>query len=254
MGAKIAVLVLVALVLGIYLGANLVPQKTIIRDYNQSPVVITKYKGCLEQANDSFSLSSISMPAVDQEGNGVVTTLSVQIIPGYGRILTNIDRLLFWVDTQNSIRTARTVASEITGVDLSQYDIIYTIKANASVIEGPSAGAALTIATIAAVQNREINPKVMITGSINHDGTIGPVGEILPKARAAKELGAEKFLIPMLQGVQVVYKTEKYCEQIGMTQICTIETKPVTLDIANETGIEVIEVKDIKEALEYFID
>ena len=252
MSVKIVALVVVVLLLGIYLGIYLTPQTVILKDYNQSPVVITKYKGCLEAIGDSASLSFINIPAVDQEGNGVITTLSVQIIPGYGRILTNIDKLLFWVDTQNSIRTARSVASDITGIDLSQYDMIYTIKANASVIEGPSAGAALTIATIAAIQGREINPRVMITGSINHDGTIGPVGEILPKAQVAKEMGAETLLVPLLQGRQVTYRTEKYCEQIGMTQICTMETRPITVDIANETGLEVIEVKDISQALEYF--
>lgn len=252
MSSRIAVLVVLVLLMGVYLGVLLTPQTLVVRDYNQSPVVITKYKGCLEATGDSASITSINIPAVDQEGNGVVTALSVQIIPGYGRILTNIDRLLFWVDTQNSIRTARDVASDITGVDLSQYDMIYTIKANASVIEGPSAGAALTIATIAAIQDRDINPRVTITGSINHDGTIGPVGEILPKAQAAKEMGAETLLVPLLQGRQVTYKTEKYCEQIGMTQICTMETKPITIDIGNETGIEVVEVKDISQALEYF--
>ncbi len=253
MGIKSAVLVIVVFILGLYLGSHLAPQTVIIEDYNQSPTIITRYKGCLEPVNDSGSFSSINVPAVDQEGNGVVTTLSVQIVQGYGRVLTNIDRLLFWVDTQNSIRTAKSVASDITGIDLSQYDMIYTIKAEASVIEGPSAGAALAIATIAAIQNKEINPKVMITGSVNHDGTIGPVGEILIKAKAAAELGAEIFLVPMLQGRQISYKTEKYCEQIGISQICTMETTPVTIDIANETGIEIIEVKDINEALEYFI-
>lgn len=255
MSAKIIVLVAVMLVLGVYLGVLLAPQTLIIRDYNQSPTTITKYKSCLEPVNDSDSfISSISMPAVDQDGRGVITSLSVQIAPGYGRILTNIDRLLFWVDTQNSIRIAKDVASDITGVDLSQYDMVYTIKADASVIEGPSAGAALAIATVAAIERKEINPKVMITGSVNPDGTIGPVGEILIKAQAAKDVGAETFLVPMLQGRQIVYKTEKYCEQVGMSQVCTTETKPVAVDIANETGIEVVEVKDIKEALEYFIE
>lgn len=252
MNVKIAVLALMVFILGVYLGNVLAPRTTILGEYNQSPVVITKYKGCLD-LNDSVVSSSINVPAVDQEGNGVATVLTVQLIPGFGRILTNIDKLLFWIDTQNSIRTAKKVASDITGVDLSQYDIIYTIKANASVIEGLSAGAALTIATIAAVQNKETNQKVMITGTINSDGTIGPVGEVLSKAKVARDLGMETFLVPVLQGRQVTYKTEKYCEQIGMTQICTIETRPVTVDIANETGIDVVEVKDINEALEYFI-
>jgi uncharacterized protein len=255
MGFKAAFLaVALALIIGVYLGIYLAPQTLVVENYNQSPMVITKYKGCLESANDSvISISTINMPAVDQDGNGVITSLTVQIIPGLGRILANIDKLLFWVDTQTSIRTARSVASDVTGVDLSQYDMIYTIRADASVIEGPSAGAALTIATIAAIEQKEIDTSVMITGSINHDGTIGPVSEILAKARAAAELGVEIFLVPMLQGSQVTYETDEYCEQVGISQICTTETRPVTVDISEEAGIEIIEVKDINEALEYFI-
>ena len=39
---------------------------------------------------------TINLPAVDNQGNGVVAKLKVQVIPGEGRILTNINQLLFW--------------------------------------------------------------------------------------------------------------------------------------------------------------
>ncbi len=42
----------------------------------------------------------------------------------------------------------------------------------------------------------KVNPKVMMTGMINPDGTIGPVGGILEKASAAASVGAKLFLIP----------------------------------------------------------
>ena len=67
-------------------------------------------------------------------------------------------------------------------MDLSEYDLVYTIKANATVIEGASAGAALAVATVAALTGKELNSSVMMTGTINHDGTIGPVGGIFEKA------------------------------------------------------------------------
>ena len=43
----------------------------------------------------NVSFSSITVPAVDEEGNGLTTVLTVQILPGEGRVLTNIDKLLF---------------------------------------------------------------------------------------------------------------------------------------------------------------
>ncbi len=103
--------------------------------------------------NDS-SITTIRVPAVDKNGNGVIATLSVDAKPGIGRTLVDINQILFWADTQDSIRTAKTVAQNVTGIDLSKYDIIYSIQANASVIEGPSAGAAMAIATILELENR----------------------------------------------------------------------------------------------------
>jgi uncharacterized protein len=198
-------------------------------------------------------VASLRMPAVDSDGNGVVTMLDVQMLEGSGRALANIDKLLFWTDTQTSIRTARAVAEEVTKKDMLQYDLVYTIRANASVIEGPSAGAALTIATIAALQGKSINQSVMITGTINLDGTIGPVGEVFAKAKAAKQIGAQLFLVPEYQSMEVTYSSQKRCDQVGWSQICTIEQVPEKVDISKEAGIAVIEVKSVQDALPYFL-
>lgn len=202
---------------------------------------------------NASSTVTVRIPAVDKDDTGVVTLMTVQVLPGSGRILTNIDRLLFWVDTQNSIRRATMVAENVTGKNMSNYDIVYTITANASVIGGPSAGAAITIATIAAIENKTINHSVMITGSVNHDGTIGPVGGIFEKAVASKDVGAQTLLVPLTQSVQVVYKTREYCEKIGWTDFCTSETYPIKIDIERDVGIDVEEVIDIWEAAEYMI-
>jgi len=240
---------IIGLAIGAYLGGFLSSQTIYI--YENYPYVYKPYEGLGDVSNVSFA--SIMVPAVDQQGRGVATILDVQAVQGYGRALVNIDKLLFWTDTQNSIRTARSVAENITGANLSDYDLIYTIKANASVIEGPSAGAALTIATVAVLEGKGINTSVMMTGTVNHDGTIGPVSEILVKATAAKSIGANLFIVPLAQSTQVTYESQKYCEQIGWSQICTIEQIPKRVDISEQAGIEVIEVRTIEEALEYFL-
>lgn len=199
------------------------------------------------------TIATIYAPAVDNQGNGVATKLTVQAIPGRGRILTNIDNLLFWVDTQQSIQTAEAVAENLTKVDTSSLDMIYSIDTNATVIEGPSAGAALTIATIAALENRPINTSVMMTGTINPDGTIGPVGGIVAKAKAAKEIGATLFLVPEGQGIQTTYTPKQTCEQVGSFTFCTTEYVKQTVDTRKSIGIEVREVSSIAEALKYFV-
>ncbi|MBN1896736.1 MAG: hypothetical protein JW789_03345 [Candidatus Aenigmarchaeota archaeon] len=199
------------------------------------------------------TFATIVIPAIDEDENGITTSMTVQAFPGTGRILTNIDKLLFWVDTQNSIRRATQVAENMTGLNLSEYDIIYTIQANASVIGGPSAGAAITAATIAALENRMINTTVMVTGSVNHDGTIGPVGGVLQKAGIAKDSGAELLLVPLTQSSEVAYKSREYCEKIGWVDFCTTETYPVKVNIEEETGIKVHEVMDISDVIEYML-
>jgi uncharacterized protein len=196
---------------------------------------------------------SMNVPAVDNEGNGVATQLKVEIKPGTGKVLVDVNQLLFWVDTQYSIRTAQRVAQNITGADISNIDLIYSIDTNASVIEGPSAGAALTIATIAALENKTLNDTVMITGTINPDGTVGPVGAIFAKAKASKDIGAKLFLVPEGQGVQTNYKPVQKCENIGLVTFCTTDYKTEKVDISKDAGITVKEVSRIEDTLKYFL-
>ncbi len=199
------------------------------------------------------SLVIISVPAVDNQGNGVSTILKVEALPGEGKILTNINQLLFWVDTQYSIQTAKAVAENITKMNLSNVDLVYTIETEAQVIEGPSAGAALTLATIAAIESKNVNSSVMITGTINPDGSIGPVGGILAKAKVSKDIGAKLFLVPEGQGLQTSYKPIKRCEKVGAFTYCTVEYERERIDITQQAGIEVKEIGNIQEALKYFL-
>jgi len=192
------------------------------------------------------------LPAVNSENNGVITQLTIEKTSGSGRTLTEIDNLLFWADTQHSIRIAKMVAGNITEKNLDNYDFIYTVKANASLIGGPSAGAALTLATISALLDKPLRKDVMITGTINSDGSIGLVSEILAKAKAARDAGANIFLVPVLQSRDVIYEEVKSCEEFGANEICTTETRPKKVNITQETGIQVYEVSTIKEAMNYF--
>lgn len=214
-------------------------QQTVIQ-----PLILT--------AEENFSEVSLKIPAVDNEGNGVSTLLTVGIKPGSGRALVDINQLLFWVDTQYSIQVAKKVAEKITNANLSRVDLLYRIETNASVIEGPSAGAALTVATVALVEGRKVNESVVITGTINPDGTIGPVGGIIPKAKAAKEGGATLFLVPSGQSVQSTYKPIQTCEKIAGWTVCRTEYKREATRVS-DVDIDVREVSSIEEALKYFL-
>jgi uncharacterized protein len=200
------------------------------------------------------NIAYINVPAVNQEGEGVSTRLVVKAEEGTGKTLVDINSLLYWVDTQNSIRMAKLVAKNYTGYSLDNYDLTFSVDANASLIGGESAGVALSLATIAAIQNLELKKDVMITGTINHDGSIGPVGGVLQKAKAAKDVGSTLFLVPLLQSSEIIYETYEHCETFGLMEWCTIEKIPTQVDINSEVGIEIVEVRNIEEALAYFIE
>lgn len=202
--------------------------------------------------NYTFSVSML-VPAVDSSGEGVVVKLKVYVLPGTGKTLVDINQLLFWIDTQHSIQTAKAVAQHITGIDLANFDIIYSIEnVDANIIGGSSAGAALTIATIAAILGKEIKEDISITGTINQDGSIGPVGGIIPKATALKAAGIKTFIVPMGQGTQTNYIPQEECEKVGKFTLCQITYKKEKINVGKTIGIDVIEVSNIKEALKYF--
>jgi len=202
--------------------------------------------------SDESSMTTIRVPAVDKNGEGVMATLSVDAKPGIGRILVDINEILFWVDTQDSMRTAKIVAQDVTGMDLSKYDIVYSIQANASTIEGPSAGAAMAIATIFELRNETFNENVTITGTLNEEGQIGKVSGIIAKAEATEAAGMNLLVVPVGQKTYTVYTEEKSCEDYLLTKICRRVTKPEDVDVEEKVGISVEEANTIEEALKYF--
>ncbi len=207
-----------------------------------------------ELSDVTYGRSTVKVPAIDEDGNGVVTLVMVESMGGTGRTLVDIDQLLFWTDTQYSIQVSKFVAGHYTNYDLSNVDLIYAIDTEAGAIEGPSAGAALTIATISALYNESIRKDVMITGTIGPDGSIGKVGGVLEKATAAKEMGATVFLVPEGQATAEIEKSGETCEKIGPLNYCTDEPMPMIINISDYLGIDVIEVSTIEDAVPYFME
>lgn len=185
------------------------------------------------------------------EYEGVVMEADVELREGTGRILVNTVPKV-GIDIQTSMRTAVLAAEAATGVPLGKTDVILTITAeeDVEIVDGPSAGAALTVALMAAIRDRDLDPAVKMTGTINGDGTIGPVGGIPEKALAAAEKGAERFLVPRGQGTVVVYVPRTTHPAPGWT-VTTYERRLMGLqDYLEERGyaVAVHEVETIEEA------
>lgn len=144
--------------------------------------------------------------AVGPNNEGEISPLEVKIINGTGAISVDVNNVDVLEGVQESVRTAASVAESYTGISLGNKDIVISfINTQPYVIsvDGPSAGAAMTTTIIAALLNRTMNTKVLMTGTMNSDGTIGQVGDVATKAIAAQSFGANVFLVPAGQSVTV---------------------------------------------------
>lgn len=96
---------------------------------------------------------------------------------------------------KDSVFNAASVIRRITDKDIKDYDIHVNVVGGGR-IDGPSAGAAITIAIISALLEKPIRQDVAITGEISLRGNIKPVGGIFEKIYGARRKGIKLAVIP----------------------------------------------------------
>lgn len=96
---------------------------------------------------------------------------------------------------KDSVFNAASVIRKVTNIDISDYDIHVNAVGGAK-IDGPSAGAAITIAIISAILNKPIRQDIAITGEISIRGKVKPVGGIFEKVYGARRKGIKMVIIP----------------------------------------------------------
>jgi predicted S18 family serine protease len=183
---------------------------------------------------------------------GTLINISVEVQPGKGRVLVQTTPLMGTV-FQDAANTAVFVAENETGKQLSSSDIIFSITAEDEIpeVDGPSAGALMTLLTISALENSTLNNSITLTGTIDNKGNVGEIGGVLEKAKAAEAGGKTLFLLPRENSQLVTYKLQE--RSIGGFKV--IERVPETVDteeyIEKNVGINVEYVDNIEDVLEY---
>lgn len=201
--------------------------------------------------------NTMTLLAVKETSQGMVggtAELTIEVREGSGRVFVETSPLTK-IDTQVSTRFAKEIACNFLEIRCNNLDFIYTLKSDAPIIGGPSAGAAMSVITIATLKDVALDKKTAITGTINSGGLIGPVGGVKEKIDAAKAFGLKKVLVPAgetikLEGTNVSLTPEEYGEHKG------IDVKEVgTLNDAffGFTGIKLKEdsLKDVEIDEEY---
>jgi uncharacterized protein len=178
----------------------------------------------------------LTLLAVSETPSGFVGSLAeleLEISHGRGRVF--IDSYpLTKIDTQISTRLARDIACNYLELDCSGLDFYYSIRASSPIVGGPSAGAAITVLTIAVLQGKRLDPGIAVTGTINSGAFIGPVGGIFEKLKVAAN-GIELVLVPT--GAVVMNGTNMSLD---------------ISDYAGSLGLDVREVSHISEAMMYY--
>jgi len=201
--------------------------------------------------------TAIVLAVKGDTGEGEIGHVIVQITPGEGRILANTNPFVE-PDTQMSVETAVVAALDFTGKLPDGMDFIVTFDTNATLIGGPSAGGAISIATLAALEHKEVRQDVAMTGGIDENGNILPVGGLVEKITVAAKQGIKTVLIPDGQGNITVYETTKETQTIGDYQYVRITIVPKKIDLIkygqDALNIKVREVSTIDEAAGYLLN
>ena len=134
---------------------------------------------------------------------------------------------------QAATAVAATVASLFSANDPRSIDLQYAVTGP---IDGPSAGAILTVGSLAALLDDALDPTVTMTGTISPDGTIGPVGGVVEKIKAAAAAGFTTVLVP--SGSRMQNQPDGTVKDV--------------VDLGRGIGVAVVPVQDITEAYPRF--
>lgn len=184
---------------------------------------------------------------------GDTAKLHLNVESGSGRVFINSFPFTR-EDTQVSVRFAKNVACNFLEIDCELLDFFYTIDISSSSVGGPSAGAAITALTISVLSNNDLDDDVVVTGTINSGGIIGPVSGLREKAIAAKDAGFDKILVP--KNAILINETLEGINQseIDSDDFNASNATIVFADSLNITGIEVVPVSTLEEVIFEFMN
>ena len=247
--SRTATIYVLIFILGVIVGNQILipPQPTPQPTPELSPLPVQNY---------SATANILAVKSYDN--SGVLGKVTVEIYPGKGRVLMNTNPFLE-PDTQFSAETAVNVAQHYTKKDLSDKDVIISFDIGGKLLGGPSAGAAITVATIAAIEEKQVKESVAVTGTIESSGEVGVVGGIIEKAQAAADNGVELFLVPEDMLYLTYYEKQVEKQRIGPGFIIQrVSYVPKKLDLndytMSEFGMETKGVSTIDDVVEYMIE
>ncbi len=134
------------------------------------------------------------------------------------------------IDPDGATRTFATVLGERDGlahlgvivathVTFAEFPV--DVRLNVNNIGGPSAGLAFTLSVIDALTPEPLTGDldVAATGTIRHDGTVGPIGGVPQKAHSTVRAGIDLFLVPAAQASSAAAVAEPSVTVVGVENL-----------------------------------
>ncbi len=96
---------------------------------------------------------------------------------------------------KDSVFNAASVIRKVAGIDVGNYDVHVNVIGG-GLIDGPSAGLAVVLAMLSAIQKKPLRQDVAVTGEVSIQGKVKQVGGIPEKIYGARQAGMRKLIIP----------------------------------------------------------
>ncbi|MEM8706322.1 MAG: S16 family serine protease [Actinomycetota bacterium] len=134
-------------------------------------------------------------------------------------------------------RTGGFIGIQDVTIRATDADLPFDLDIDSGAIGGPSAGLAFTLTIIDLLTEGELTGgnRVAVTGTISAGGSVGNVGGVAQKARAAEEAGAAVFIVP----VDSVEDAESTTDDLRIVGVTTLDE---AIDVLAGLGGDVTEL------------
>lgn len=125
---------------------------------------------------------------------------------------------------RGSVETVMTAIRWVCGIDMREYDVHINFPGGTPV-DGPSAGVAMAVAVLSAMENYELDNLLAMTGEVSVRGRIKPVGGVIAKIEAARKNGIKRVIIPRDNWLKIF-------DDMTSIEVIPVSTLEEVLDLA----------------------
>ncbi|MFW5986395.1 MAG: S16 family serine protease, partial [Halanaerobiales bacterium] len=123
---------------------------------------------------------------------------------------------------------------KLTGKNMNDFDLHVNIIGGGK-IDGPSAGVAMLLAIISAIEEIPLRQDIAVTGEVSIQGKVKPVGSIREKVYAAEQVGIKEVLIPG-DNINDIHQDA----ELRLTPISTVKEALKKVLVDNDNKIQLV--------------